>query len=107
MRALRRRRNEVAGGDDNPAQRLLHQAEVAAGRQTGILRVAISAGLLVALELVALHVPQGAIDILREIDAARITVIGLALVGVFSLMGLRRGYPVQRLSYVTATADPF
>jgi len=105
LRALHRRRNEVAGGDDNPAQRLLHQAEVAAERQTGILRVAIGAGLLVALELVALHVPQGAIDTLREIDAARVTVIGLALVGVLSLAGLRRGYPVQRLSYVTATAD--
>ncbi len=105
MNAPHRRLNEGLREEDSPAQRLLHQAEVAAERQTGILRVAISARLLVALELVALHVPQGAIDILREIDAARITVIGLALVGVLSLVWLRRGYPVQRLSYVTATAD--
>jgi adenylate cyclase len=105
LRVLRRQRNEVAGGDDNPAQRLLHQAEVAAERQTGILRVAIGAGLLVTVELVAPHVPQGASAILREIDAARITVVGLALVGILTLVGLRRGYPVQRLSYVTATAD--
>jgi adenylate cyclase len=105
LKAPHRRLNEGSREDDSPAQRLLHQAEVAAERQTGILRVAIGAGLLVALELVALHVPQGAIDTLREIDAARITVIGLALVGVLSLVGLRRGYPVQRLSYMTATAD--
>jgi adenylate cyclase len=105
LRALHRQLNEVAEGNDSPAGRLLHQAEVAAERQTGILRIAISAGLLVALELVALHVPEGASATLREIDAARITVIGLALVGVFSLVCLRRGYPVQRLSYVTATAD--
>jgi adenylate cyclase len=105
LRALRRRRDEVAGVDENPAQRLLHQAEVAAERQTGILRLAIGAGLLVTVELVALHVPPNEIATLRQIDAARITVIGLALVGAFALVSLRRGYPVERLSYLTATAD--
>jgi adenylate cyclase len=105
LRALRRRRDEVAGVDENPAQRLLHQAEVAAERQTGILRLAIGAGLLVTVELVALHVPPNEIATLRQIDAARITVIGLALVGAFALVSLRRGHPVERLSYMTATAD--
>jgi adenylate cyclase len=103
--ALHERRHEVTGGDDNPAQRLLHQAEVAAERQTGILRLAIGAGLLVTVELVALHVPPNEIATLRQVDAARITVIGLALVGAFALVSLRRGYPVERLSYMTATAD--
>ncbi len=105
MRALRRRRNEVAGIAENPAQRLLHQAEVAAERQTSILRLAIGAGLFVTVELVAVHVPQNEIATLRQIDAARVTVIGLALVGAFALVSLRRGHPVERLSYMTATAD--
>lgn len=87
------------------AQRLLHQAEFAAERQSGILRLIVGIGLLAAIELVALSIPRSELATIRQVDAARITVLSLTILGLLTLFLLRRGYPAERLSYVTATAD--
>jgi len=91
--------------DDDMSRRLLHQAEIAVERHAGILRLVVGAVLLAAVEFVAANIPEHEIAIIRQVEAARLTVICLTLLGLLTLVCLRCGLPIGRLSYTTATLD--
>lgn len=91
--------------EPSTADILLREAEEKAERRTGLTRILVALVLIVAVEIAADGIPQSEAVLLRQIDAARVTLTGILIVGVIGYTLARRGSASRILSYLTATAD--
>jgi adenylate cyclase len=103
--ALRRRPRGVSLHE--ATQQLLAEAEVAAERRAGLVRILIAVLLLVAVFIAEQDLPQGTSDavILRQIASAKVTLTLFGLVGAISYWLASRRLATGLLPVVTATAD--
>jgi adenylate cyclase len=101
--ALRRRPR--AASLTEATQILLREAEVAAERRAGFVRVLVALVLLAAVFLVADMVPADAPVIHRQIASAKVTLALLGIVGLVGYVLATRRIATHWLPVATATAD--
>lgn len=100
-RLLRRR-----GGDlDSDTDRLFREAEIAAERRAGIVRMAVATLILVAIFFAADQVPGDDQQIWLQIRAAVVTLGLFGLLGFLGYQLARQPWAPRYLPIITATAD--
>ncbi|MCQ0988351.1 adenylate/guanylate cyclase domain-containing protein [Jiella marina] len=91
-----------AGGT---AERLLDEAARQAEKQVAIVRIVCGLAFFLMVLWIAAIVPQDDRGTLYQLGVAALTTLAVTLVGIGSLVALRRGAGVIRVAYLTTTAD--
>jgi adenylate cyclase len=92
-------------GPEDATEQLFRDAEVAAERRAGFVRVAVALVLLVTIAIAADDVPGGERNIMLQIWAAQVTLTLFAVVGLVGSWLARRRIGARWLPVATATAD--
>jgi adenylate cyclase len=98
------RRGPIASGSD-ATRRLLREAEIAAERRTGLVRIAVAAILLVSIVVVAGDYSGASVLVRRQIEAAEVSLVLFGLVGIVGSWFAYRRVWTRSLAVATATAD--
>jgi adenylate cyclase len=91
--------------DGDATERLLRQAEIGTERRAAQIRLGIGIALFLTVESVSGNIPGDDPITLRQIEAARFTLVCLTLSGLGALMLVKRGLALRSLPYFTATFD--
>ena len=95
----------IGGSADNATDRLIREAEVAAERRAGIVRVATATLILAAIFFAVDELPPDAMMVRQQIRAAVVSLVLFGCVGVVGFWLARRPWAPRLLPIVTATAD--
>ncbi len=89
-----------------PRVTLLHEAQIEAERLVALLRIGVSVGLFVALQLTVDQLPSAALEYLqRQMNLAYLTILAYFLIGVGSFLAVRCGVFRVWMIWGVATAD--
>jgi adenylate cyclase len=94
--------------DEDATERLLLEADIAAERRAGIVRLGVAALLLIAIFIAVQHVPvlaDGEVAFWAQIHVAQVTMILFGLVGLLGFWFASRRLAPRTLPVVTATVD--
>jgi adenylate cyclase len=98
------RRGPIASASD-ATRRLLREAEIAAERRTGLVRVAVAAVLLSTIVVVAGDYSGASLLVRRQIEAAEVSLTLFGIVGIVGSWFAYRRVWTRWLAVATATAD--